>query len=278
MRRLGGLAAILTLAALLAACGGDGDGGGERPSEAPQGDGGTPVALAARATAEEASYRSSVVLEYAGSAGDVRIEGEGEFQAEPPRGRMTMEVVQAGERSDVAGTEILYDGRVLYMTASGSEGAPEPRWVAMDLGERGRLGQLSGFDGTDPGQALAFLGAAGEAEEVGTTEVHGEETTHYRLTVDLREAAELSQEYRGVIEQTLQAGGAAEVPTDVWVDGDGRVRRVRMVYDGVPTAEGTAVDVTVTTELYDFGAEVDVEPPPADRVLNLGGSGTGGTS
>jgi len=45
------------------------------------------------------------------------------------------------------------------------------------------------------------------------------------------------------------AGGTAEVPTEVWVDGD-----------------------------YDFGADADVEPPPRDRVLNmdqLAGAGVG---
>ena len=47
-------------------------------------------------TAEAESYRSSVVLEYGSSQGPVRIAGEGEFQAEPPRGRLTMNVAQAG--------------------------------------------------------------------------------------------------------------------------------------------------------------------------------------
>lgn len=69
------------------------------------------------------------------------------------------------------------------------------------------------------------------------------------------------------------------MPTEVWVDEDGRVRRVRMEYADVATGEGASADVTVTTELYDFGADVRVEPPPPDRVLNLGeGSGAGGSS
>jgi hypothetical protein len=273
MRRLGGLAALV---ALLAACGGGGNGG--EAAAPPGGEAATPIAAAATETAEAESYRSSIVLEYEGSEGPVRIAGEGEFQAEPPRGRLTMNVAQAGSRTDVAGTEIVYDGHVLYMTAPGAAGGAEKRWVAMDLGEEGRLGQLNGFDRTDPAQSLAYLHAANDVEEVGTEEVRGAETTHYRLTVDLREAAERAPEYRAVIEQSLKAGSEAEVPADVWVDGDGRVRRVRMVYAGVPTAEGTSAEVTVTTELYDFGADVSVEPPPRDQVLNLGqGGGTGGT-
>ena len=277
MRRIGGLAALVSLAAVLAACGGDGNGGGPSGgSDAPAG-AATPVAAAAGTTAEAESYRSSVVLEYASSQGPVRIAGEGEFQADPPRGRMAMNVAQAGERTDVAGTEIVYDGRVLYMTAPGSEAA-QGRWVAMDLGEEGRFGQLGAFDRTDPAQALAYLEAADDVEEIGTEEVRGAETTHYRLTVDLRKAAEGSPEYRAVIEQSLR-GGTAEVPTEVWVDGDGRVRRVRMVYADVPTPDGEAADVTVTTELYDFGADVDVEPPPRDQVLNMDQiAGAGGGS
>lgn len=268
MRRLGGLAALV---AVLAACSGD-DNGGDA-ADAPSAD--TTVAAAAAATAEAESYRSSIELEYESSEGPVRIAGEGEFQAEPPRGRLTMTVAQAGSRTDVAGTEIVYDGRVLYMTAPGAASGPEQPWVAIDLGEEGRIGGLNGFDRTDPAQALAYLRGAGEAEEVGTEEVRGAQTTHYRLTVDLEEAAARAPEYRAVIEQGLQAGGSAEVPTEVWVDEDGLVRRVRMVYAGVPTAEGTSADVTVTTELYDFGTEVSVEPPPRDQVLNLDQGGTG---
>jgi len=275
MRRLGGLAALV---ALLAACGGNGNGNGGGDADAPPaGEAATPVAAAAVATAEAESYRSSIVLEYESSDGPVRIAGEGEFQAEPPRGRLTMQVAQAGSRTDVAGTEIVYDGRVLYMAAPGAAAGPERRWVAVDLGEDGRLGQFGGFDRTDPAQALAYLQVADEVEEVGTEEVRGAQTTQYRVIVDLREAAERSSEYRAVIEQSLEAGGAAEVPADVWVDGDGRVRRVRMVYENVPTAEGAPADVTVTTELYDFGADVNVEPPPRDQVLNLGQGGSGGS-
>lgn len=274
MRRPGGLAAFVSLAAVLAACGGNGNGGGGADAP-PAGGVATPVAAAAIATAEAESYRSSIVLEYESSEGPVRIAGEGEFQAEPPRGRLTMQVAQAGSRTDVAGTEIVYDGRVLYMAAPGAAAGPEQRWVAVDLGEDGRLGQFGGFDRTDPAQALAYLQAADEVEEVGTEEVRGAQTTQYRLTVDLREAAERSTEYRAVIEQSLETGGAAEVPADVWVDEDGRVRRVRMVYGDVPTAQGTTAEVTVTTELYDFGADVNVEPPPPDQVLNLGQGGGG---
>lgn len=277
MRRLGGLAAAVSLAAVLAACGGDGNGSGEEADAPAGGAAATPVAVAAAETAEAESYRSSIAIEYESSQGPVRIAGDGEFQAEPPRGRLVMEVAEAGGQTDVAGTEIVYDNRVLYMAAPGAAQGPEQRWVAVDLGEDGRLGQFGGFDRADPAQALAYLRVADDVKEVGTEEVRDEETTRYRLTVDLREAAERSPDYRAVIEQGLATGGSAEVPTDVWVDGDGRVRRVRMVYADVATAEGMTADVTVTTELYDFGAEVEIEPPPREQVLNLGEVGGAGT-
>jgi len=277
MRRLGGLAAAVSLAAVLAACGGDGNGSGEEADAPAGGDAATPVAAAAAETAEASTYRSSIAIEYESSQGPVRIAGEGEFQAEPRRGRLVMEVAEAGGRTDVAGTEIVYDGRVLYMAAPGAAQGPEQRWVAVDLGEDGRLGQFGGFDRADPAQALAYLRLADEVDEVGTDEVRGEETTRYRVTVDLREAAKRSPDYRAVIEQSLATGGSAEVPTDVWVDDEGRVRRVRMVYADVATAEGTTADVTVTTELYDFDADVEIEPPPRGQVLNLGEDGGMGT-
>ena len=278
MRGLGGLAAAVSLAAVLAACGGDGNGSGEEADAPAGGDAATPVAVAAVETAQAESYRSSIAIEYESSQGAVRIAGEGEFQAEPPRGRLALNVAEAGGRADVAGTEIVYDGQVLYMAAPGAAQGPVRRWVAVDLGEGGRLGRFGGFDRADPAQALAYLRVADEAEEAGTEEVRGEETTRYRLSIDLRGAAERSPEFSSVIEQSLSTGGSADVPTDVWVDDKGRVRRVRMVYADVTTADGSAADVTVTTELYDFGAEVEIEPPPPEQVLNLGEDGGVGTS
>ena len=61
--------------------------------------------------------------------------------------------------------------------------------------------------------------------------------------------------------------GDAEQEFDVWIDDDKLVRRMRMtvpVKQGDETADGEMIQ-----EFYDFGTEVDVEPPPAEDVVDF---------
>lgn len=95
-----------------------------------------------------------------------------------------------------------------------------------------------------PEKLLTMLRAASsETERVGEEDVRGSSTVRYRLTVD----CELAD---------LECEGAALV--EVWIDDDGLVRRI-----GLDDDSGTG-----TFEFFDFGADVDVEPPPADEVVS----------
>jgi hypothetical protein len=102
--------------------------------------------------------------------------------------------------------------------------------------------------------------------------VRGAPTTHYRATVDLRRLETQAPpgkegEWQSYV-QSLAAGiGTNEVPVDIWVDDEGYVRRLRQEYP-LPGSDGT-LTTTVTTELYDFGVDVDVQVPPADQVASL---------
>ena len=51
-------------------------------------------------------------------------------------------------------------------------------------------GQLQQLGQGDPSQALDYLRATGEVEEVGTEQIDGVETTHYRGTIQLDAVAE----------------------------------------------------------------------------------------
>jgi hypothetical protein len=54
----------------------------------------------------------------------------------------------------------------------------------------------------------------------------------------------------------------------VWIDDEGRMRTMLQTIDlsKVAGAEGGAGALTTTFELYDFGTDLDVKPPPADQV------------
>jgi hypothetical protein len=99
---------------------------------------------------------------------------------------------------------------------------------------------------------------AEEVSELGAEQVRGVDTTHYRFLVH-GGAAELEP-----------AKGATTAPLDVWIDGDGLVRRMRAV-----DAAGTDHEGTFEIEFFDFGADLDIEPPPADQIVDADEVGSG---
>jgi hypothetical protein len=129
----------------------------------------------------------------------------------------------------------------------------------------------------DPTEALRYLKtAASKVELVGEEQVRGEPSTRYAVTLDMaRQVAQLPKEPSGFLEES---GLAFAKPADVWIDQQGRLRRIHYavtmkVPDEAIGAQGTAdggtmgqMTVETTLELYDFGVEVHVAPPPASQV------------
>jgi hypothetical protein len=152
--------------------------------------------------------------------------------------------------------------------------------VKIDLATAGRsvgvdINSLSQAQASDPSQTLDYLrGAADDVTNVGTEDVRGTTTTHYRAVVDLNKAAKLSPAASDAIKSTIKLLGSATQPVDVWVDGEGRVRRMQYTVDlsktkaasSVPGAAGT---VTFTLEVFDFGAPVQATVPAADQIVDL---------
>jgi hypothetical protein len=271
-------ALLLAAALLLPACGG----GDSLAAD--------PVAEAAAKTTEAGSSRieSTVAMEAAGRSFTMRSEGV--FDYSPLRGRMTVDLGGLGE---LAGGELgsgrmefVIDGLVHYIKLP--EGSKDLRalankWLKIDLE---KAGEKSGLDlgalqqaNQNPSQLMQFLrGASDDVEELGREDVRGVETTHYRATVDLDEAAErgadigeLSEEMReqlkAEIERMKAQLGVETFPVDAWVDEDSLVRRMKM--DLGFTADGEAVDMVMTIDFFDFGVDVRVAPPPADQTVDV---------
>lgn len=145
-----------------------------------------------------------------------------------------------------------------------------PKELAGHSGLGPGLGLGSGDGPGDPTEALRYLQAASsKVEVVGTEQVRGVASTRYAVTFDAAKlAAQLPEELRGLVEET---GLAFPRPADVWIDQQGRLRKIRyamtMRVPG-PPGEGPVPPMTTETtlELYDFGVEVHVVPPPASQV------------
>lgn len=118
----------------------------------------------------------------------------------------------------------------------------------------------------DPSAQLHLLAAVAEAEVVGEEEVRGAPTTHYRGTYDVARALKGA---RGVQQPALRsllglAVTARQAAYDVYLDEDARLRRLEQTVE-VPSA-GQTLMVTTRLELYDFGIDVKVNPPPGANV------------
>ena len=133
---------------------------------------------------------------------------------------------------------------------------------------------LEAFRQTGAGQ-LAYLSEVADVEEVGTETVRDAETTHYRFTTDLAELAESGpEELRSSFEQMIEITGSDEIPTEVWIDGDDRVRR--LVTDVEMDLQGQQVSQLSTIEYYEFGVQFDVQPPPEEDTVDITELGGGG--
>jgi hypothetical protein len=232
------------------------------------------VQASADKTADAGGTKVTMTGSISGSSSDTsELSAEGEFDGE--QGRMTLTVTDDGRTEK---TDLAFDGTVYYvrLPPAGSAGLPEGKeWLRVDVAEFSPggpdedLSTFLQFAQTNPANALGFLrGASDDMEEVGTEDVDGAETTHYRGTADLEVVADEAGDLGPVYEQLLETSEFTEIPIDVWIDDDGRVRR--LVYElPVPEARGGGT-ATITLEFADFGADVDVTPPSEDESFDLG--------
>lgn len=131
----------------------------------------------------------------------------------------------------------------------------------------------------DPWQMLGFLPAATSARLVGAETLAGARVRHYRAEVRLADLAAAGGDRTGPgRRQFQQKVGLDSVPIEVWLDGNGRLRRLRT---SVPLrlrgAEWTGTDAEVTgramatQDFSEFGAAVSVDAPPAADTDDLTG-------
>jgi len=176
----------------------------------------TPSAVRIQSTAEGVMGFPDGDVELAGES---TVEGEG--VANPAPG-----VVQHAETRRV-------DGRTWVRLWN--EGEEVPAWLETPSSSAPGSGLAQ-----DPAAFLARLRDEADAfTEIGSDEVRGDATTHHRAEVD-REAIDGGETLWG-------ADAGDEVSVDVWIDDQGRLRRV----------EAGGLEL----ELWDFGVVVDVEVP-----------------
>jgi hypothetical protein len=142
-----------------------------------------------------------------------------------------------------------------------------PKELAGQSGFGQGFGPWPGEGPGDPTEALRYLqDASSKVEVVGEEQIRGGSSTRYAVTFDpAKLAAQVPEELGGFFEESALA---FPKPADVWIDHQGRLRKIHYAVAMKVPGEATSAKVTIETtlELYDFGVEVHVTPPPANQV------------
>lgn len=263
MRRVAALAALLVLAA------GCGSNGGDKSADTTSSSNGSGPNLIAQAAANT-SRAGGLKIDFEIAGPGVHGGGRGAFDTgDTGTGRLAMTFETNGQATTM---DTVVDGATLYVRSpvfaqllpAGKE------WVRLDLS---KLASAEGVDlgslvdsNPSPNSALAYLsGSSGSVRVVGHSKVKGVETTHYRTTIDLRQAARKAKgSAKRSIRRVINVAGVRKLPVDVWVGDDGYVRKI--IYSQHSSRNQAA---KITMELYDFGSTVTAGAPPASSVVDF---------
>jgi hypothetical protein len=269
---MGRYLALAPMALVLAACGGGGGGGALSLD---------PVASAATKTAKSGGEHMTFWVHVTLPQGSFAMTGSGDFDVAKHMGRASVRFSGLPQLSGT-GQEIV-DGSVIYIRFPFLEGKLPggKHWLKIDLERQGRtmgvdLNGLMQSSTSDPTQMLRYLQAASTGvEKIGRDTVAGVATTHYSATVDFDKLARARPAEKRSIRRIEKLAGVKYVPVNVWIDGDGYVRKLTESLTMYPIPQGPSTLMKLSFELSRFGKHVSVKPPAADDVVDaasLGGA------
>jgi hypothetical protein len=221
---------------------------------------------AAAALVEAGTSKATTSMEMATGHTRVTIRGRGDYDFRHRLGRLTVQLPQtpAGTEEHRPITELLAPG-ALFMKNRGA-GVPADKWVRVDTADLSD-GNLVTGGATDPYAAAELLLGTRSAEYVGESELAGTEVRHYRGTADLAVAAKgATKGVREALAAAAEGFATAEVPFDVYLDDQGRIRKIRHRFSFANDRSKGTVAVASTTLLYDFGTPVDVKLPASGDI------------
>lgn len=233
------------------------------------------VRRAPDALAVVGTSRIGTSMEMVSGGTRVTIHGRGGFDYARGVGRINVRLPGAltgdGEQERI--TELIRPG-ALYMKNRGA-GVPADKWVRIATAELPD-GNLVSSGATDPISAVELLRGARRATFVGEEEISGVTVRHYRGETLLPAATEAAApRSRPQLAAAREGLAEAVIPFDVYLDGQGRPRKVRHQFtvlapvgDAARTEGGDdrSVEVASTITLYGFGAPVTVEMPEPEDI------------
>jgi hypothetical protein len=274
-RRLGTAALVLTLGTGLAACSGSGssdssssatdegtdqstdagteestDAGSEEPAAASLAelsvDDFYPSVMDALREAETFTFTST-----SGAAGQSQeMTGQARFGDDG----IEMKASSSGAQA----MDLILLDKVMYMKSA--ELGTGGKWLKIDLSDPDSLFGMIG-KATDPEVMFKAMESPKKLELLGTEEVDGTETNHYRITMDPTQYLK-AMEFPAAMADMLPQ----ELVTEMWVDADNLPRKFSQTIDLPATGGGAGTTSTTEGTYSDFGTDVEIEAPPAGEV------------
>ena len=147
-------------------------------------------------------------------------------------------------------------------------------WLEGEAGELGESVDISGFGGGgSPVEMLeVFADANVVVEVIGTEDLRGVETTHYRAMVNPQTLMASMSE--GDVDDFASDFGTvpnAEFPIDFWLGPNELIHRYVIDLSGpgvISDPEGELESATFTFEMWDHGTDLNIVPPPADQIVS----------
>jgi hypothetical protein len=270
-----------------------------------------PIARAAEVTSQQGGARISMTIKFSApglpGGGSFAMTADGFFDQRKRSGEMTMDLSGIPGISSLPGggssIKMIFLYPVIYMNMPFLAGKmPAGKtWMKLDIGKAARAAgidtsQLGSLDQNDPTKFLDYLRASsGAVVSLGGERVNGVPTTHYSATLQLsrildRLPGDRQAAARAALEKLGASGsGAGGIPVDVWVDAQGRVRRMQMSLNGLAgagaaTAAGSTGGIggSIAIDFKSYGAVPPIVAPPASEVFDMsemlknGGAGLGG--
>jgi hypothetical protein len=186
--------------------------------------------------------------------------------------------------SNVLRMHMVISGLAIYMQLPAAimsklPGGGRP-WIKLDLGKAAAAMGMPGLTSLanpasgDPSQMLQYLRAvASGVTKVGSEDVAGFQTTHYRGTIVLDRVADLAPaKDRAALRTTIQRlesmANIKQMPVDVWVDGSSLVRQIQ-IHMTMTIASTGPMTMTMRITMPSYGPQPVPQVPPADEVTDL---------
>lgn len=242
--------ALLLLALPLAACGGTSDVTSLDP-----------VAQAAAKTTNVAGAHFQMSARIGDKTESIAFSGPGEIADHGKKIHIQVSlpasVLGTGDKGK-AQFELVSSNDAYYLRGGPFEQLAPGKWVKVNSTDPSfNLGQ------NDPSQMLQYLRATGNVKKVGAETVRGVDTTRYAARLQLDKVADrVSPEAARALKQATKTLGTKEIPMDVWIGGDGLVRRVKMNW------HPRGATFVMSLDLFDFG-DVTIDAPKDSDTVDL---------